>query len=133
MLRGTNDKHYANSKSASERDERLRLAGALANIRPQHFTETLLFDLVVRESQENAFLEEQRSVEDLTAEGSNRRERVIRSYYILSTTRHSDDRGWWLTAKFWFDRILPRTLVHREGVLAGAVSLMALPATDFRF
>ncbi len=37
------------------------------------------------------------------------------------------------TAQFWFDRMLPRTLVHRENMLAGAASLMAMPADDFRF
>jgi alkylation response protein AidB-like acyl-CoA dehydrogenase len=36
------------------------------------------------------------------------------------------------TAKFWFERMLPRTLVHRENMLAGAASLMGLPAGDFR-
>jgi alkylation response protein AidB-like acyl-CoA dehydrogenase len=35
------------------------------------------------------------------------------------------------TAQFWFARMLPRTLVHRENMLAGAASLMALPAGDF--
>ncbi len=36
-----------------------------------------------------------------------------------------------LTGEFYFARILPRTLMHREGVLAGAQSLMSMPADAF--
>jgi len=36
-----------------------------------------------------------------------------------------------LTGEFYYARILPRTLTHREGVLAGAQSLMAMPADAF--
>ena len=36
-----------------------------------------------------------------------------------------------LSAQFYYARILPRTLAHREGVLAGAQSLMAMPAEAF--
>ena len=36
-----------------------------------------------------------------------------------------------LSARFYYARILPRTLAHREGVLAGAESLMAMPAEAF--
>jgi alkylation response protein AidB-like acyl-CoA dehydrogenase len=37
------------------------------------------------------------------------------------------------TCDFWFARMLPRTLTHRENVLAGVASLLSLPADDFRF
>ena len=114
MLTGTNDKLYINSKPAAERDERLRMAGALANIRPQHFTETLLFDPVVKDKQGDALLEEFRQVEDAMLPGSTRRERVIRSYFVLSTIKYSPDRGWWLSARFWFDRNHGLSLVRRQ-------------------
>lgn len=114
MLVGTNNKRYAHSKNASARDERLRMAGALANIRPQHFTETLLFDPVVRESRENVLLEELRQVEEVAEAGATRRERAIRSYYVLSTMRQLADGGWRLDAHFWFDRNHGLTLVRRQ-------------------
>ena len=35
------------------------------------------------------------------------------------------------TAQFYFQRLLPRTLAHREAALAGAESLMGMPASSF--
>ncbi|MNN60534.1 hypothetical protein D3C81_1757240 [compost metagenome] len=37
------------------------------------------------------------------------------------------------SARFYSDRILPRASAHREAVLAGAESLMAMPETSFAF
>jgi hypothetical protein len=35
------------------------------------------------------------------------------------------------TAKFYFDRLLPRTAAHREALLSGADNLMAMPEAMF--
>jgi hypothetical protein len=36
------------------------------------------------------------------------------------------------TCQFWFVRILPRALAHKENILAGVQSLMAMPEEGFR-
>ncbi|MCB1614935.1 MAG: acyl-CoA dehydrogenase C-terminal domain-containing protein [Pseudomonadales bacterium] len=38
-----------------------------------------------------------------------------------------------LTAKFYFDRLLPRTKAHAAALLSGAENLMTLPESDFAF
>ncbi|MBI4469115.1 MAG: hypothetical protein HY650_07330 [Acidobacteria bacterium] len=114
MLVGTNTRSYSVSQPAAERDERLRMAGALANIRPQHFTETLLFDLLARDAESDVLIQEERQVEEAVPPGGSSRERLIRSYYVLSYILRSGQGAWRLSSRFWFDRNNGLTLVRRQ-------------------
>ncbi|EAQ98311.2 putative acetyl-CoA dehydrogenase [Congregibacter litoralis KT71] len=38
-----------------------------------------------------------------------------------------------MTARFYFERILPRTLSHKQALLSGADNLMAMPEAMFAF
>lgn len=122
MLIGSNDRKYTARSEAAARDERLRMAGALANIRPQHFAETILIDPILDDGQSEAIiLEESRQVEEAVPPGGSRRERLIRSYYILSDMKREAPGPWSLKARCWFDRnnglMLVRRQVYEEGGL----------------
>ena len=38
-----------------------------------------------------------------------------------------------MTARFYFERLLPRTLAHKEAMLSGAENLMEMPEAMFDF
>ncbi len=114
MLLGTNNKRYERPTPETALDERVRMAGALKNLRPQHFTEALMFDAINSDQESTVVREEVRQVEDDLRENAPRGSRVIRSYYVVSAMRNLAREGWQLSSKYWFDRNHALRLVRRQ-------------------
>ena len=132
FIEGSNDREYSLQTEEMESDPKLKKAGPLANIRPQHFTSAFLFETIDTEDPDTiAIMEETRRLEEDTAPGSRKGQMVIRSYYVLSVI-HRGERS--PRYRYWFDRSRGLELVGQRsysprGLLRGDVTFSKyLPA-----
>lgn len=94
-------------------DPRLKNAGALANIRPQHVTEAFLIRPIVEDGRTDFFREELTQLEPF--DRADKKSRLVRrAYYVLYVLDHHDDGKSALRRKFWFDRTRPGTPLVRQ-------------------
>jgi hypothetical protein len=78
---------------------------ALANMRPQHFTDAMLVrpvDTANFAYTQSSILQEE---DDLTAPKKSPLKRVLRGYYFLDEYRKNADGGLSISRRFWFDRV----------------------------
>ncbi len=116
-------------------DARLRNAGALANIRPQHVTDAFLVRPIKDDGRTQFFREEltQLEPEDRAA----KKGRIVRrTYYVVYVLDRLDDGKNALRRKFWFDRtkagtplVRQQTFENGEGKLGSDISYIG----DFAF
>jgi hypothetical protein len=131
FVRGSNVKEYQqldveDIKKSS--DERVREAGALTNIRPQHITDAFIIPPIPEGGTVEHFREEVIQTEPDERPGK-RGKFVDRTYYVLFVTQRNDRGKLILRRKFWFDRTQEGTPLSRqqsfdgqEGVLGTDVS-----------
>jgi len=94
-------------------DPRLRNAGALANIRPQHLTEAFLIRPIAEDGRTDFFREELTQLEP-SDHADKKSPLVRRAYYVLYVLDHHDNGKSALRRKFWFDRTRPGTPLVRQ-------------------
>ena len=125
FIEGSNDREYLEQTEEMESDPKLKKAGPLANIRPQHFTSAFLFEAIDTEDPETiAVMEETRRLEEDNTPGAKKEQMVIRSYYVLSVIRRGERSPRY---RYWFDRSRGLELVgqrsySRRGMLMGDVT-----------
>jgi len=113
FIKGTNNKEYRVDLSEVT-DPNLRRAGALANIKPQHFTEALFINPIDKSDPNTIYyLEEHRQIEDDTRPDRKRNAKVERTYYIVVVLEKQNGSAR-LMRKFWFDRTQPGTPLVRQ-------------------
>lgn len=135
LIEGSNRASYAEEARRLDQDPKLKKAGPLVNIRPQHFTEAFLFEPV--DLDEANYNEERQLERDDRSERHGRP--VIRSYYVVSVVHRGEKAPRW---KYWFDRSRDMTLARQQhfdskGLLRGDVRfsdyLPPDPSTGIRF
>lgn len=94
-------------------DPRLKEAGALANIRPQHITDAFTIRPIPADGTIEFFREEVRQTEPDTRVG-NRGRMVERTYYVLYVLDRKEGNRLHLRRKFWFDRTQDGTPLARQ-------------------
>jgi len=95
-------------------DPRLKEAGALANIRPQHIIDAFMIKPIETADNKNEVFREQ----DIEIEPDTRPNKkghfVNRTYYVLYVLERGDGGGVELRRKFWFDRTQAGTPLVRQ-------------------
>jgi hypothetical protein len=95
------------------KDPRLRDAGTLANIRPQHITDAFMIKPIADSANTVYFREEVMQTEDDTRPGKKGRQ-VERTYYVLYVLEQGEGGRLNLRRKFWFDRTQGGTPLARQ-------------------
>jgi hypothetical protein len=95
------------------KDERLKDAGALANIRPQHITDAFIIKPIPADQTVEFFREEVLQIEPDTRAGKSGR-LVERTYYVLYLLERKETNRLHLRRKFWFDRTQDGTPLARQ-------------------
>jgi hypothetical protein len=116
FIYGTSLKQIKRVDVKELKDPRLKEAGGLVNMRPQHITDAFLVKPL--DSGVNVFREEVLQEEADTRPGK-RGKRVYRSYYVLYVIgdKATSDSGMAeLKRKFWFDRTAPGNPLARQQV-----------------
>jgi hypothetical protein len=98
-----------------KKDPRLKEAGGLVNMRPQHITDSFLIRPLAQGSRNDVFREEFRQAELDTRPGKKNR-LVEKTYYVLYLLEHGDNGQAKLRRKFWFDRTMPDTPLVRQQI-----------------
>jgi hypothetical protein len=101
------------SELQDTKDPRLKEAGGLVNIRPQHFIDAFFIKPLTVADGVNIFREESREVEPDTRVGKAGR-KVEKIYYILYVVERNGSGYGVLRRKFWFDRTQPGTPLVRQ-------------------
>jgi len=108
-------------------DQRLKEAGGLVNMRPQHITDTFLIKPIADADRSSVFREEVRQVDprDFRPGSKTTSERL---YYVLYVVERDEKGQAKLRRKFWFDRtqagtplVRQQTFENGEGRLASDV------------
>ncbi|HKV39576.1 MAG TPA: hypothetical protein VJX67_10210 [Blastocatellia bacterium] len=116
FVHGTNPKrlrHLGEEEIKEAKDSRLRDAGALANIRPQHITDAFIIKPILSDESTVYFREEAQEREPDTRPGKSGRE-VYRTYYVLYVLERVDGGQLHLRRKFWFDETQGGTPLVRQ-------------------
>ncbi|HYP27850.1 MAG TPA: hypothetical protein VE262_14130 [Blastocatellia bacterium] len=116
FIRGSNLKSLEQMDAAElqeTKDPRLKEAGGLVNIRPQHFLDAFFIKPLSVADSVTVFREESRQIEPDTRAGKSGR-RVEKLYYVLYVVESSGDVYGALRRKFWFDRTQPGTPLVRQ-------------------
>jgi hypothetical protein len=95
------------------KDPRLRDAGTLANIRPQHITDAFIIKPISEDPNAVYFREEVMQTEDDVRPGKKGRQ-VERTYYVLYVLERGEGGRLYLRRKFWFDRTQEGTPLARQ-------------------
>jgi len=112
LIQGRNDQNYREQTDKLERDPELEKAGALVNIRPQHFTDAFLLATVPIEGPHMvAFLEEERIDEPDTRPRAKDGALVRKSYYVVTALRLGESSP---RARYWFDRFGELELARQQ-------------------
>jgi len=90
------------------KDPRLKQAGALANMRPQHITDAFIIKPIPLDGRLEYFKEEDKEVEP-NPRPTRKSKMISRTYDVLYVLQREDSGRLHLRRKFWFDRT-------REGV-----------------
>jgi len=96
-----------------KKDPRLKEAGGLINMRPQHITDSFLIKPITPNARNDVFREEVRQVEPDSRPGKKNR-MVERTYYVVYVLEHGGNGQVKLRRKFWFDRTMPDTPLVRQ-------------------
>lgn len=106
FVHGSNLKEYQRLEAEDlmeTKDPRLKDAGALANIRPQHITDAFIIKPIELDGRTEFFREEVRQTE--ADRRPERRGRMVeRTYYVLYVLDRKEPDRLHLRRKFWFDR-----------------------------
>ncbi|HUK90644.1 MAG TPA: hypothetical protein VLZ81_09620 [Blastocatellia bacterium] len=94
-------------------DPRLKDAGALANIRPQHITDAFIIRPIAIGGNNEYFREEDRETEP-DIRPNKKGHFVIRTYYVLYVLERGSSGLLHLRRKFWFDRTQTGTPLVRQ-------------------
>jgi hypothetical protein len=95
------------------KDPRLKEAGALANIRPQHITDAFIIKPIVADGNTEFFREEDIEIEP-DMRPNKKGHFVNRKYYVLYVLQRSDSGKLHIRRKFWFDRTQDGTPLVRQ-------------------
>ena len=90
------------------KDPRLKQAGALANIRPQHITDAFIIKPIPLDGRVEYFKEEDKEVEP-NPKPTRKSKMISRTYDVLYVLQREENGKLHVLRKFWFDRT-------REGV-----------------
>lgn len=96
-----------------KKDARLKEAGGLVNMRPQHITDSFLIKPITLDERNIVFHEEVRQAEPDTRPGKKKRP-VEKTYYVVYVLERGETSQAKLRKKFWFDRTLPDTPLVRQ-------------------
>ncbi|MEW6207208.1 MAG: hypothetical protein AB1631_02505 [Acidobacteriota bacterium] len=96
-----------------QKDPRLKEAGGLVNMRPQHITDAFLIPSVAPGDGTVVFREEVPREETLIEPGKKKR-LVLRTYYVIYVLEQRESGQFELRRKYWFDRTTPGTPLARQ-------------------
>lgn len=116
FVHGSNLKEYQRLEAEQlmeTKDPRLKDAGALANIRPQHITDAFIIKPIELNGLTEYFREEVRQREPDSRPGRQGR-MVERTYYVLYVLERKEADRLYLRRKFWFDRTLDGAPLARQ-------------------
>jgi hypothetical protein len=99
----------------NKKDPRLKEAGGLVNMRPQHITDSFLIKPLTQGARNDVFREELRQAEPDKRPGKKNR-LVEKTYYVLYVLEHGNNGQAKLRRKFWFDRTMPDTPLVRQQI-----------------
>lgn len=119
FVRGSNFGQYRKLGAddlKQETDPRLRKAGSLANIRPQHVTQAFMIRPIPMDGRVEVFREEARQAEREPSPGGAGSRFVEKTYYILYVLERNDSGKLVLQRKFWFDRTQEGTPMARQQI-----------------
>ena len=96
-----------------KKDDQLKKAGGLVNMRPQHITDSFLIKPITPGTGNEVFREEVRQAESDARQ--NKKNRLVeKTYYVVYVLEHGENGRAKLRRKFWFDRTLPDTPLVRQ-------------------
>jgi hypothetical protein len=117
-----------NVEEIQEKDARLKEAGGLINMRPQHITDSFLIKPITPNARNDVFREEVRQVERDARPGKKNR-MVERTYYVVYVLEHGEGGQVRLRRKFWFDRTMPDSPLVRQQTFETADGRLASDVT----
>jgi hypothetical protein len=123
FVRGSNLAEYSRLEAEQilhTQDPRLREAGALVNIRPQHLTDAFLIKPIDSNGQTEFFREEVRQIES-----GAKNKMVWRTYYVIYVLERGQGQRSYLRRKFWFDRTQFGTPLVRQQVFGNGDGRLA--------
>ena len=130
-IRGSNLKEIERmniEELQEKKDPRLKEAGGLVNMRPQHITDSFLIKPIAPEARHDVFREELRNAEPDTRPGKKNR-MVEKTYYVLYVIEHGENGQAKLRRKFWFDRTLTDTPLVRQQTFENGEGKLASDVT----
>ncbi|MCS6805650.1 MAG: hypothetical protein RMM98_16870 [Acidobacteriota bacterium] len=115
FIRGTNGRQYDHLSLSPQAKERRQQAGGFARLRPEHFTEALLFPAIDLHDPTTVVVKEevQREEPDLRP-NAPRGQRVIKTYWVLDVIQQEAGSFYRLRHKYWFDRTGEQRLVRQQ-------------------
>jgi hypothetical protein len=115
FIRGTNGRRYTDTRSSRKVSHRPEEAGGFARIRPEHFTDALLFPAVDLNDLNSVVVKEEfQNVEPDPRPNAPKGRRIIRTYSIMSVIEHHPGKQATLRRKYWFDRTRNLLLVREQ-------------------
>ena len=111
-----------------KKDPRLKEAGGLVNMRPQHITDSFLIKPIAPNARNDIFREEVRQVEPDTRP-NKKKKMVEKSYYVIYVIEHGEGGLSKLRRKFWFDRTQKDTPLVRQQTFENSDGRLASDVT----
>ncbi len=111
-----------------QKDERIKEAGGLINMRPQHITDAFLIPPVVPDNGIAIFREEVPREETLIEPGKKKR-LVLRTYYVIYVLERKEGGQFELRRKYWFDRTSEGTPLARQQTYENGVGRLGSDIT----
>ena len=131
FVRGSNLREYQHldvEDIKKSSDERVREAGSLMNIRPQHITDAFIIPPIPEGGAVEYFREE--VVQSEPDERPGKRGKFIeRTYYVLYVTQRNDRGKLILRRKFWFDRTEEGSPLSRQQSFDGQEGVLGTDVT----
>jgi hypothetical protein len=112
----------------SQTDSQLKEAGGLANLRPQHITDSFLIKPITSDDHTAIFREEVHKEEYLYEPGKKKR-LINRTYSVIYVLERNDNGQFYLRRKFWFDRTSNGTPLVRQQTFENGVGKLASDIT----
>jgi hypothetical protein len=103
-----------------QKDERIKEAGGLVNMRPQHITDAFLIRPIMPDDNIAVFREEVPREETLVEPGKKKR-LVLRTYYVIYVLERKEGGQFELRRKYWFDRTTEGTPLARQQTFENGV------------
>ncbi len=115
FIHGTSGRRYTGAALGTQVNRKQKEAGGFARIRPEHFTEALLFPRIDSQDPQTVLVKEEvRSIEPDTRPNAPRGRRIIRTYWVLSVVHKDSGQDARLQRKYWFDRTRDLLLVREQ-------------------